>query len=131
MRFLLDSNVIVALAHTGQSLHKKALKWYASIAPSAISLHTCSIVELGFIRVSVATGLQPDVDTAKTALADLKASSTVPFSLVPDELGAAHLPKFVKRPQDITDGHLCELARKHSLRLVTLDRGIPHALVIR
>ena len=30
----------------------------------------------------------------------------------------------------MTDGQLVELARKNSLRLVTLDRGIPGALSI-
>ena len=52
------------------------------------------------------------------------------FELIPDDLGAAHLPAFVKTPQSVTDGHLVELARKNSVRLVTLDRGIPGSLFI-
>ncbi len=50
--------------------------------------------------------------------------------MIPDDLGAAHLPAYVKTPQAATDGHLVELARKNSLCFVTLDRGIPGSLFI-
>lgn len=127
MRYLLDVNVLLALAHTGHTLHPKAINWYVAAAKSAIGLHTCSITELGFVRVAAVTGLQPDVAAAKQALAALKASSKIRFELVADDVSAAQLPAFVKKPQAVTDGHLFELAKKHSLRLVTLDKGIPQA----
>lgn len=130
MRFLLDVNVLLALGHTGHALHSKAITWYASIVKSATGLHTCSITELGYVRVSVVTGLQADIASAKQALAALKASSKVRFELLPDDLSAAQLPAFVKKPQAVTDGHLLELAKKHSVRLVTLDKGIPGAQFI-
>lgn len=130
MRYLLDVNALVALAHTGHALHGKAISWFSSALKSARGFHTCSITELGFVRVSVNTGLQPDIETAKRALDALKASSSVRFELIADDLGAAHLPAFVKRPQAITDGHLLELARKNSMQLVTLDQQIPKALFI-
>ena len=82
------------------------------------------------MRVSVMTGLQPHIESAKQALDALKASSKARFEQVSDDLGAAHLPAFVKRPQSVTDGHLVELARKNAMRLVTLDRGIPGTLYI-
>jgi predicted nucleic acid-binding protein len=130
MRYLLDVNALVALAHTGHSLHAKAISWYRSVLASAAGFHTCSITELGFVRVSVVTGLQVDIAAAKQALDALKSSSRVRFELLADDLGAAHLPAFVKTPQSVTDGHLVELGRKHSVRLVTLDRGIPGSLFI-
>jgi len=130
VRYLLDVNALIALAHTGHALHGKAASWYASAASSARGFHTCSITELGFVRVSVNTGLQPDIETAKQALDALKASSSVRFELIADDLGAAQLPAFVKTPQGITGGHLLELARKNSIRLVTLDKSIPKALFI-
>ena len=130
MRCLLDVNALIALAHTGHSLHARAISWYLSVMQSATRLHTCSITELGFVRVSVVTGLQADVPGARKALGALKSSSKIPFELIPDDLGAAQLPAFVKQPQSVTDGHLLELARKHSARLVTLDRGIPGSLFI-
>jgi predicted nucleic acid-binding protein len=130
MRYLLDVNVLIALAHTGHVLHSKVIGWYQSVLRSATGFHTCSITELGFVRVSATTGLQPDIEGAKQALDALKSSSKIRFELIPDDLGAAHLPAFVKRPQSVTDGHLLELARKNSARLVTLDRGIPGSLFI-
>lgn len=130
MRYLLDVNVLLALAHTGHTLHTKAIAWYASIAKSATGFHTCSITELAFVRVSVITGLQPDVESAKHAFDVLKSSSKVRFELISDDLSVSQLPSFVKKPQSITDGHLSELAKKNSLRLVTLDRGIPNSVYI-
>jgi hypothetical protein len=76
------------------------------------------------------TGLQPDIEAAKQALDGLKSSSKVRFELIPDDIGVAQLPSFVKKPQSVTDGHLIELARRHSMRLATLDQGIPGALQI-
>lgn len=130
MRYLLDVIVLVALGHTGHILHPKVAAWFRSVMRSASGLHTCSITELGFVRVSVITGLQPDVASARASLDALKASSRIGFDIVADDLGASHLPAFVKSPKAITDGHLIELAKKHSIRLVTLDQGIPGALCI-
>ena len=76
---------------------------------------------LGFVRVSVVTGLQPDIEAAKQALDALKSSSRVRFELISDDIGATQLPAFVKKNQSVTDSHLVELARKHSMRLVTLE----------
>lgn len=130
MRYLLDVNVLIALAHTGHLFHAQAADWYISVAPTARGFHTCSITELGFVRVSVLTGLQPDVAAAKQALDALKSSSKIRFELIPDDVGVSQLPALVKRPQAVTDGHLLELARKNSMKLVTFDRGIPNALYI-
>lgn len=127
MRYLLDVNALLALAHTGHAHHAKASAWYAGIARSATGLHTCAITELGFVRVATQLGLQPDIASARAALDALKASSRVRFELVPDDLGAAHLPAFVKTPAAVTGGHLLELAKKNAMKLVTFDRGIPGA----
>lgn len=130
MRYLLDVNALIALAHTGHVFHGKARNWFLSVAATARGFHTCSITEIGFVRVSVVTGLQPDIATAKQALDALKSSSRVRFELIPDDVGVAQLPAFVKKAQAITDGHLFELARKNSMQLVTFDRGIPKAVYI-
>lgn len=130
MRYLLDINALIALAHTGHVFHGKASAWYRSVASTARGFHTCSITEIGFVRISVVTGLQPDIPTAKKALDALKSSSRLRFELISDDVGVAQLPAFVKSPQAVTDGHLLELAQKNSMSLVTLDRGIPNALYI-
>jgi predicted nucleic acid-binding protein len=130
MRYLLDVNALIALGHTGHVCHAKASKWFLSVATTARGFHTCSITEIGFVRVSLVTGLQPDITAAKQALDALKASSRIRFELISDDVGVAQLPGFVKGPQAITDGHLFELARKNSMHLVTFDQRIPNALYI-
>src|SRR5947209_18643801 len=106
MRYLLDVNALIALAHTGHSLHAQAMGWYRSVLTSATGLHTCSITELGFVRVSVVTGLQRDIASAKQALAALKSSSKVRFELISDDRGRAQLPAFVNGPRSLKDCHL-------------------------
>lgn len=129
MRYLLDVNTLVALGHTRHAHHVRAQRWLGGLdADSAIG--TCASTELGFVRVSVQAGLQPDVFTARVALQKLKASSPVRFSLWPDALGADRLPRYVRTPAELTDGHLLELAREHRSQLVTLDVSIPGANLI-
>ena len=100
------------------------------MAPRAEVFATCAITELGFVRVSVQAGLQPDVATATKALAALKASSPVPIELWPDDLGVDKLPRYVKKPTQLTDGHLLELARVNGAQFVTLDSDIPEAMLV-
>ena len=95
--------------------------------PASAVVRTCSIVEIGFLRVSVQARLQPNIATARRALADLKASAHM--TLLPDDIGAASLPAYVTRPAEITDGHLLALAKRHDAKLATLDAGIPGALL--
>jgi predicted nucleic acid-binding protein len=121
MRYLLDVNALIALAHTGHVFHARARNWFLSVAATARGFHTCSITEIGFVRLSVVTGLQPDIATARQALGALKSSSRIRFELISDDIGVAQLPAFVKKIQAITDGHLFELARKNSMQLVTFD----------
>lgn len=39
-------------------------------------------------------------------------------------------PNKSTEPAAVTEGHLLELAKKDSMKLVTLDRGIPGALCV-
>lgn len=130
MKYLLDVNLLVALGHTGHVHHGRATVWLGSIRTVAGALATCAITELGFVRVSVQAGLQPDVAAARTAFARMRRSSPVKFELVEDRLGADRLPVYVKRAAQLTDGHLLELAKGHGALLATLDNGIPGAFRI-
>jgi len=129
VRYLLDVNTLVALGHTLHVHHVRVQQWLAQVAPESV-LGTCAITELGFVRVSVQAGLQPDVSTARLALQKLKASSPVRFYLWSDALGVDRLPRYVRKPTELTDGHLLELAREYQARLVTLDLRIPGAQLI-
>jgi predicted nucleic acid-binding protein len=126
MKYMPDINVLIALAHTNHVAHSRAYAWYKRARPASLGL--CAITELGFVRVSVQAHLQPDVASAQHSLAGLK--KTGPFELWPDTLGANVMPGYVKRPAELTDGHLLELAKANNARLATLDAGIPGALLI-
>lgn len=130
MRYLLDINALIALGHTSHVHHRRMIQWYQSVLSEQSILHTCSISELGFVRVSVQAGLQNDVASSRIALTKLKDSSKISFTLLSDDLGADRLPTYVKVPNKITDGHLLELARHHGAKLATLDTGILGALLI-
>jgi toxin-antitoxin system PIN domain toxin len=129
VKHLLDINTLIALGHTAHVHHARAIAWYQSL-PAKDTLCTCAITELGFVRVAVQAGLQPDVVSARKALAALKTSSATPFEIVSDGLGADRLPAFARTPSKLTDGHLLELAREHHAQLATLDTGIPGAVIL-
>ncbi len=80
------------------------------------------------MRVGLQVGVFPDLPTARRTLGALLSSKR--FNLLPDDVGVAKLPKYVKGPKQITDGHLLALAERHGARLATLDRGIPDAELI-
>jgi predicted nucleic acid-binding protein len=130
VRYLLDVNTLIALGHVMHAHHQRAQVWQSGLAAGVDVLGTCAITELGFVRVSVQSGLQADIFTAQSALERLKATGPVIYELWPDGLGAGRLPADVRKPAELTDGHLVELARVQQAQLVTLDVGIPGALLI-
>ena len=130
MSWLLDVNTLIALAHQGHADHQRVIRWYASLKGSTSRLGTCSITEIGFVRVSIQAGFENTAPDAVETLRGLKDSSRVPFDLLPDQLGADRLPPYVLGYRQVTDGHLIELAKDASMQLATLDKGIPGAYII-
>ncbi len=80
------------------------MNWLATLLPAEDALGTSAITELGFVRVSVQSALQPDIAAAQQALARMKASSPVPFELWADAVGVDRLPAYVRKPAELTDG---------------------------
>jgi uncharacterized protein len=130
MRWLLDVNALIALAHQGHAEHARVIRWFASLIGSEARLATCAITEVGFVRVSIQAGFENTAPDASETLRGLKNSSRIPMDLVTDALGADHLPPYVLGAKQVTDGHLLELAAANSMQLATLDKGIPGAFLI-
>jgi predicted nucleic acid-binding protein len=130
MKWLLDVNVLVAIAHQGHADHQRVLLWYLSLLRKKVRLATCAITEIGFVRVSVQIGLEGTVPDAVTTLQGLKASSRIPFDFLTDALGADQLPTYVTGAKQVTDGHLLQLAQEHGWKLATLDKNIRGAYLI-
>jgi uncharacterized protein len=129
MMYLLDVNALLALGFSNHEFHGRVSSWMRTLPTPALA--TCSITELGFIRVLAQTpayGLT--VAHARTLLLRMKQADVCEFIFLSDAHDISHLPNWVKAPKQITDGHLLELAGANGGRLATLHAKIPGALLI-
>jgi hypothetical protein len=129
MRYLLDVNALVALGIFHHRFHERVNGWIKS--QDGAHWLTCSITELGFVRVSAQT---PDygftVRQARELLVGLKTSRRLQLRFLADGNDISLLPAWVKTPKQTTDGHLVQLAIANGAVLATLDEGIPGAYLI-
>ncbi len=129
MRYLLDVNVLIALSFERYQFHQRAALW--TLSKANLTLLSCSITELGCIRILAQT---PDygltLEHAHAILLQLKASRCLQFEFIADSNDISPLPSWVKMPKQTTDGHLLELAKSHSALLATFDRKIPGAFLL-
>ncbi|MGD0456658.1 MAG: PIN domain-containing protein [Terriglobia bacterium] len=132
MKYLLDVNALVALGFLEHEFHERVARWVRRLAAKGTpELATCSITELGFVRVlAQAPQYGFTVGQACNLLQRLKAARTVTFTFIPDGQDISHLPSWVKTAKQTTDGHLAQLAGANSAVLATLDRRIPQAFLI-
>ena len=134
MMYLLDVNALVALGFLNHEFHARVASWVQSHrSPSnrSSSLATCSITELGFVRVlAQAPAYGFTVVQARTLLMRLKEARTSRLAFIPDAHDVSHLPDWVKTPKQIIDGHLVKLACANGALLATLDESIPGSFVI-
>jgi hypothetical protein len=129
MTFLLDVNALLALGFAHHEFHDRVARWVK--AEGFPALATCSITELGFVRVlSQAPVYGFTVAEVRDALLRLKRSKVLPFIFVQDDHDISHLPNWAKTPKQTTDGHLVRLAEAHGAVLATLDQKIPRAHLI-
>jgi uncharacterized protein len=126
---LLDVNALIALGFAAHVHHDRVAAWVAALSQHDI-LATCSITELGFVRIAPQARLCPDVAAARDLLLQMRGATRPPFVRLGDDLGADPLPAWADTPASTTDGHLSALASRRSARLVTLDAGIPGSFVV-
>lgn len=130
MTWLLDVNVLIAALVAAHEHHDRVSSWLAGL-PAADRLATCSITELGFVRVlHQAPHLRVPVRESVRLLSRFRANRRRVVIRLPDDHDASDLPQWVKAGRQITDGHLAGLAVRHGARLATLDDGIPGAIII-
>jgi predicted nucleic acid-binding protein len=132
MRYLLDVNALVALGFLQHEFHQRVAQWVRTlVSKEAPELLTCSITELGFVRVlAQASQYGINVSHARALLLRLKTGSIVKFTFIPDDQDVSLLPAWVKNAKQTTDGHLVALARTNGAVLATLDGKIPRAFLI-
>ncbi|MEI9968889.1 MAG: hypothetical protein WDM87_09770 [Terracidiphilus sp.] len=129
MRYLLDVSALVAYGFRQHGLHNRAGAWVRS--RKSDHFLTCSITELGFVRViGNVRAYGMDVAYAKSLLQELKVWKDLPLEFINDGNDISFLPEWVKSPAQTTDGHLVQLASANGAVLATLDEGIPGAFLI-
>lgn len=123
---LADVNVLVALLWERHVDHVDAVDWFERLDDS---FATTTVTQLGFVRVSSHPRILGEQLTVGEATATLRALCAhrrhvfladgrgfIGNELVPIERLTGHRP--------VTDAHLVAVARAHSARLVTFDRGL-------
>lgn len=129
MKYLLDVNALVALGFAQHEFHVRVAAWLR--AEQFPGLVTCSITELGFVRVlAQAAAYGFTVEQARHLLLRLKAAGSPRFTFLADDHDVSHLPAWAKSPKQTTDGHLIALASANEAILTTLDAKIPGAYLI-
>jgi uncharacterized protein len=129
MIYLLDVNSLVALGFINHEFHHRVASWVQS--HNSPNLASCSITELGFVRVlAQAPAYGFTVAQARTLLLRLKQARASRLTFIPDEHDVSHLPGWVRAPKQITDGHLGKLASANGAVLAALDENIPGSYLI-
>jgi predicted nucleic acid-binding protein len=129
MRYLLDVSALIAYGFRQHGFHDRVGAWIRSRTGDRFL--TCSITELGFVRVLGNVRVYGmNVAEARSLLMELKTWKAMPLEFLPDGSDISALPAWVKSPAQTTDGHLVQLAAAGGAVLATLDEGIPGAFLI-
>jgi uncharacterized protein len=124
--YLLDTNVLIALAWPNHVHHGEALAWFTRKAAAAF--RTCPLTETGFVRISSNPAFTPAAVTPAEALALLGRITRLPgHSFWPDDLpldGAFPGEIVIGHHRHVTDSYLLALAAAHDGIVGTLDRGM-------
>ena len=129
MKYLLDVNALLALGHMDHEFHTRIITWLR--AEKFPQLATCSITELGFVRVlSQVPAYGFTVAGARSLLVQMKKNPALPLEFIADNHDISRLPGWVKSSAQTTDAHLSALAAANGAALATFDEHIPGACLI-
>jgi toxin-antitoxin system PIN domain toxin len=125
--FLLDVNVLIAMAWPTHRAHEKVLEWLARHAREGWA--TCPMTETGFVRILSNPAFSPNALSPAHALALLQANLGHPaHRFWADELSANRAfercnPRLAGH-QQVTDAYLLGLAIYKKGKLATMDRAV-------
>ena len=124
--YLLDINVLIALAWPNHVHHGEALAWFRRKASAGF--RTCPATQLGFVRISSNLAFTAAAVAPSEALELLERITRLPgHGFWPDDLAAGEAlreRKFITGHRQVTDGYLVALAVKHGGTVATLDRAM-------
>ena len=113
MSWLLDVNLILASRWTTHPDYFAAKAWIDSVA----RFYTTPVTELGFVRISLSAAYR--ASWAETRESLNKLHSRRGYQFLPDDVDGITAPETSSK--DTTDAHLVTLAKRHGLKLATLD----------
>jgi uncharacterized protein len=125
--FLLDANVMVALAWPEHEFHEKVGRWFARHARSGWA--TCPFTQAAFVRILSNPAFSAAALSPENALRVLESNlSAREHHFWPDDIPLAAAVEGVRGQiighRQVTDAYLLGLAIRHRARLATMDRGI-------
>jgi toxin-antitoxin system PIN domain toxin len=124
--YLLDTNVLIALAWPNHVHHGEAVSWFAR--KGSARFRTCPITQTGFVRISSNPNVSAAAVSPHAAIALLARFIALPgHEFWPDDLSAAEAfaePGRVVGHRQVTDAYLVALAVRHGGALATLDRAV-------
>jgi predicted nucleic acid-binding protein len=117
--YLLDSNILIALATPEHSLNPRAAGWFLKGHRFA----TCPITQGALFRFHLRAGVEATVDSARLLLESI--SSLPRHEFWPDDVSYLDMPiTGIVGHRQVTDAYLVQLARKHGGWVATLDRAL-------
>ena len=116
MSWLLDVNLILASRWTTHPDHSAAKAWINALD----KFYTTAITELGFVRISLSAAYLATWDEAQETLKKLHARSGHQF--LADDVDGRAAPETGSK--DTADAHIVTLAKRHGMKLATLDDGL-------
>lgn len=126
-RLLLDVNALLALGWAEHEAHEKIV---ARLSHSTASVWaTCSISQLGFIRISSTSGVFSQTLSplqAQSALAAL-CSDQQHYYLAEQPSVLECNFSLLSGPRQTTDVYLLALVKHHNMQLLTLDKRLANA----
>jgi toxin-antitoxin system PIN domain toxin len=119
MTWLLDGNVLVALAINSHVFHERVREWFDALAdPFA----TCAITEGTLLRVHMKLAVDTSASAAWAVLATIHAMPEHRFWN--DGFSYQEVKAEIAGSQQVTDAWLAELARRKAGKVATLDTGL-------
>lgn len=129
--YLLDTNTLLALAWPNHVQHHAAREWFGR--ESRRGWGTCSVTQLGFVRISSHPAFEHHVSTPE-AFQKLKEILAVPGCVFWPEPSGGCLGEFLAPATNrilthglVTDGFLAGVAGFSGGRLATFDRALSRA----
>ena len=117
--YLLDSNVLIALATPEHSLNARAAAWFLKGHRFA----TCPITQGALFRFHMRAGLDASAESAKLLLESI--SSLPRHQFWPDDVSYLDMPaRGIAGHRQVTDAYLVLLAGKHGGLVATMDQAL-------